>query len=339
MKHRYFLIILFLLSPLAVAEPAQQMARIGDLKLVSGETLLDAGIGYRVAGTLNEDQSNVLVFLTWFTGSSGGLENAGLIGPGKLADTERYYVIAIDALGNGVSTSPSNSQRQPGGDFPAISIDDMVNSQHILLTSHLGIKHVKAVMGISMGGMQTFQWLGQYPDFMDRAVAIDGSPKLTSYDLVQWQTHATAIELMQQAGVASADIAKFLAQALLITLWTPQWFVENVSAEAFPAYLENAVKDYAALNASNYLVQLRAMMTHDVYADAARAGTTYPEQVKAKVLVAGVPQDHMVNPTPARSLAPEINAEYVSIDSNCGHLGSTCGAEELIPRVHAFLAD
>jgi len=57
--------------------------------------------------------------------------------------------------------------------------------QHILLTRHLGIEHARVVMGISMGGMQTFQWMGQYPEFMDKAIPIDGSPRMTSYDLLQ----------------------------------------------------------------------------------------------------------------------------------------------------------
>lgn len=334
---RHWIVLLCLISTSARADFPQQMAAIGDLPLTSGETLYNCEIGYLAAGTLNADKSNVIVFPTWFIGTSAGLVQSGLIGPGKLADTDRYFVIAIDSLGNGVSTSPSNSTRQPGAAFPAITIKDMVNAQHTLLTAHLGIDHVMAVMGISMGGMQTFQWIGQYPEFMNKAVVVEGSPRMTSYDLVQWQTHETAIELMQQAGISNAKIMEFLATASLVTLWTPDYFVENISPEAFPAYLAGTVQDYAQMDATNYLVQLRAMMAHDVYADAATEGLTYPQQIKSTVLVVGVKQDHMVNPTPGRILSESIDAGYAPIDSNCGHMGSSCKNAEVTAIVHTFL--
>jgi len=331
------IIFLCLTSGCALADSPQQVASIGDLLLESGETLHDCEIGYRTAGTLNADKSNVVVFPTWFTGSSGDLIKYEVIGPGKLADTDRYYVIVIDALGNGVSSSPSNSARQSGPRFPGVSIDDMVKSQHILLTEHLGIDHAMAVMGISMGGMQTFQWMGQYPDFMDKAVPIDGSPRMTSYDLVQWQTHETAIELMQEAGVSNSKIAEFLATANLLTLWTPEYFVENIPPEEFPDYLAGAVRDYAQLDANNYLVQLRAMMAHDVYADHAPGGRPYIETVEAEVLVVGVVQDQMVNPTPGKVFSASIDGGYAAIESNCGHMGTTCEAGQVAVLVNAFL--
>ncbi len=147
---------------------------------------------------------------------------------GKMADTDRFFVIAIDALSNGVSTSPSNWQGGAGEEFPAVSVADMVRSQHRLLTRYLEIDHAAAVMGISMGGMQALQWLGQYPGFVDKAVAINGSPRMTSYDLVQWQTHESAIEHLLNAGIANPEIMQFLTRLNLITLWTPRYFIANV---------------------------------------------------------------------------------------------------------------
>ncbi|MDA2939037.1 alpha/beta fold hydrolase [Acidobacteria bacterium AH-259-A15] len=117
-----------------------------------------------------------------------------LIGLGKLVDSTKYFVIAVDAFGNGVSSSPSKSRVQAGDSFPEFSIRDMVNAQHQLLTKVLGVSHLRAVMGISMGGMQTFQWMVSYPDFLGRAVPIVGSPRLASNDLLLWQAEMRAIE-------------------------------------------------------------------------------------------------------------------------------------------------
>ncbi len=91
-----------------------------------------------------------------------------------MADTGKYFVVTIDAIGNGVSSSPSNSKSQPRLSFPNFTIRDMVESEHRLATETFGIKHLHAVMGISMGGMQTFEWITAYPDFMDAAVPMAG---------------------------------------------------------------------------------------------------------------------------------------------------------------------
>jgi homoserine acetyltransferase len=150
----------------------QQLAHIGDLRLASGKMIRDCVIGYRTFGKLNKDKSNAVLFPTALGWRSAAL--ASRIGPGKLIDDDKYFVIVVDSLGDGVSSSPSNSKSQPGVDFPEFSIRDMVSAEQQLVVGTLHLRHLRAVMGFSMAGMQAFQWAVSYPGFMDKVVSIVG---------------------------------------------------------------------------------------------------------------------------------------------------------------------
>ena len=334
-RYLWFLIALSW-STLSAAEN-QLFASLGDLTLTSGEVINDCQIGYRTYGKLNVAKDNVVVMPTWHTGSTLDLENYELIGPNKLLDTSRYFVITIDALGNGISTSPSNSNLQSGSDFPQVSIADMVHSQYRLLVEKLEIQSVFAVIGISMGGMQAFQWIRQYPNFMTKAVAVDGSPFLTSYDVIQWQTHLNIIKVLQDSGHGNSEIAAILSPLNLLTLWTPDYFVENVAREDLQDYLEQNAGGAEDFDGDNYIAQTQAMIDHDAFDAGTERYESNLKSVVADLLVVSVPGDHMVNPTPAKLLAKSINAEIVEIHSNCGHMGTTCEDADVARQVSAFL--
>jgi homoserine O-acetyltransferase len=142
----------------------------GDLPLESGQSIDDFSISYETYGTLNADKSNAILMVTAIGGTHHRLDY--LIGPGKALDTNRYFIITTDAIGNGLTTSPSNSVKQPGMAFPRFAIRDMVESQYRLVTGKFGVTHLFAVVGASMGGMQTLQWGVSHPDMMDALVPI-----------------------------------------------------------------------------------------------------------------------------------------------------------------------
>lgn len=320
---------------------AQQVAAIGDLRLESGETIRDCRVGYRTFGKLNAQRSNAVLFPTWFTGTTANL--AEQIGPGKLVDSSQWYVIAVDALGNGVSSSPSNSTAQPRMKFPRFSIRDMVESQHRLLIQKLSITHLRAVMGISMGGMQTFEWMVAYPEFLDRAIPIVGSVKLTSYDILLWEAERHAIEsdAAWKHGEYSTQpeaAGKTVADIHALALTTPRKYVrDNAAADFARTLLDTERKNIAQFDTNNRYRQLEAMLGHDVSrrfrGDMAKAAAA----VKAKTLIVVAIEDHMVNPGPALEFARLLKASTLELASDCGHLAPGCEADRLRTAVAAAL--
>jgi homoserine O-acetyltransferase len=96
-----------------------------------------------------------------------------LFGPGQPLDASRYYIILPDSIGTGKSSKPSDGLRTA---FPKYNYDDMVDAQYRLVTEHLGIKHLRVIIGNSMGGMQTWIWGAKYPEFMDALVPMASQP-------------------------------------------------------------------------------------------------------------------------------------------------------------------
>ncbi|MBV9860649.1 MAG: alpha/beta fold hydrolase [Alphaproteobacteria bacterium] len=150
-------------------EPGLQTFYIGELPLEAGGTIHDFSIAYMTQGALNPAKSNAVLMVTAIAGNHHRLDF--MIGPGKGLDTDHLFVIKTNAIGNGLTTSPSNSATQHGPDFPHFTIRDMVQSQYLLL-QHLGISHLVAVAGASMGGMQTLQWGVSHPEMMDALIAL-----------------------------------------------------------------------------------------------------------------------------------------------------------------------
>lgn len=314
-----------------------QFLSLGDFRLESGATLRDCRIGYRTMGTLNAARSNAILFPTWFSGTTEQLLDR-FIGPGKLADTDRYYVIAVDALGNGISISSSNSSAQPRLRFPQFTIRDMVRSQRELLEK-LQIRHLHAVMGISMGGMQTFEWAVSYPDFMDKTVPVVGSPRQTASDLLLWNAELSAIESdkdWKDGAYTEPPALKTLARIHSFALTTPRYRARETKAADFGAFLSEAEKSPSRFDAVNWVRQLQAMLSHDVAKG--QPLESVASQIKAKMFVVVAAQDHMVNPVTALELARLLVAPTLVSDSDCGHMVTSCEGDRIVEAVNRFLS-
>ena len=321
------------ISPAVGADGEQLFADLDRCELTSGATIEQCRVGYRTFGERDADDSNVVLFLTWFTGTTEALATGRYIGPEYLVDSDRYFVVAVDALSNGVSSSPSNSRLQAGVDFPAISIADMVDSQHRLLTRELGISRVHAVIGISMGGMQAFEWLVRYPDFMDKAISISGTPVQTAYDLLLWETELETIEALGETEAAYRIIAGLLG----LVLRPPEYVVSRTSPADYPDYIARSVEAVKAHSLLDYVPALKAMMGLDIGRSAGGTLEDAAALVRAETLIVVSPTDHVVNPEPSRDFAELTGGRLLELDGACGHLAHICERRRLIRAVRRFL--
>jgi homoserine O-acetyltransferase len=145
-----------------------------DFRLHTGETLPEVKLHYTTVGDPNNPAVLMLHGSSQFGAAMLTPAFAGvLFGPGQPLDATKYYIILPDGLGHGKSTKPSDGLRAK---FPKYDYVDMVDAQYRLLTEGLGIKHVRLVMGNSMGGMHTWLWGEKYPGFMDALVPMASQP-------------------------------------------------------------------------------------------------------------------------------------------------------------------
>ncbi len=149
-----------------------------DFRFHTGEVAPELKIHYTTIG----DPAGEPVLILHGTGQSGTImlspPFAGeLFGPGQPLDASRYYVILPDAIGHGRSSKPSDGLRAA---FPKYDYDDLVEADHRLLTEHLGIRHLRLLLGNSMGGMETWIYAEKHPDFMDVAVPMASLPSAMS---------------------------------------------------------------------------------------------------------------------------------------------------------------
>jgi homoserine O-acetyltransferase len=308
-------------------------AALGDLALESGEAILDFKQSYVTHGTLDPERGNAVLVCASLTGSHHRLDF--LIGPGKALDPARHFIVATDAIGNGLTTSPSNSLRQPRMAFPRFGLRDMVHAQHRLLTEHLGIERLHAVVGASMGGMQALQWAVSHPRFMGGIVAMTPMARTAPWAALVTET-ARACLMADPAWNGHEFTARpergwrayaGLMNALVVR--TPA-AVARMFADAEAAHqgFEEAVAQQRAsgFDAHDYLYQSWAYAAHDVGATPGHAADTRAAlaSIAARTLVLAPPLD-LFNPAQsAREAAAAIpGARFAEIASIQGHQAAT----------------
>lgn len=336
------IILLFLLVQLnslifsqsTPVDSEQQFKIIGNFITESNDTIKNCELGYRTFGTVNSDSSNIILYCSWFGGNSEAIGR--LIRKYQFIDTTKYFIIAVDALGNGVSSSPSNYPAK----FPEITIKDMINAQYVLLKNHFNLKKVFAIIGGSMGSMQALQWSVTYPEFARKIIAYVPSPKLSSYDMLWINTQIKMIETLRKYMASDREIKSLSDMMTALYSRTSDYIAENIKPDKFKEYLDSFNKEPDRIfTIDNYLSQIKAILQFDISKEFDNDLTQTAAQIKSKLFLIISKRDMMVNPTYSYQLADILGCRTLILDNNCGHLAVTCEIEKVRKSIADFLND
>ena len=334
------------------SQPPHQLFNEGDLKLESGEVIKDFSISYVTHGTLNAKKSNAILIVTAISGNHHRIDF--MIGPGKALDPDKYFIIATDAISNGLTTSPSNSASQPRMTFPKFTIRDMVESQYRLLKEKFGIEHVVAVIGPSMGGMQVLQWGVSHPDMMDSLVAMVPLAKTPPWTVAVLETTRKAIMLDpawnggNYTAIPEKGVRLWRDILNLLSARTPDMyqaqFKNGLDVLPWMTQQEDAVMK--AFDANDWIYQTWAYEKHDVGTSPGFNGDTEKAlgSIKAKTFILTGTKDLLnpeFEPQSAARAIKDVRAITISPGTVTGHAsaggGIAADVEFLNREIGAFL--
>jgi homoserine O-acetyltransferase len=314
-------------------EPVEHTFVIQNFHTESGVTLPEAKIVYGTYGHLNPTGDNAVLLPSHYMADMRGY--GWLVGPGKALDPTRQFLITSELFGNGRSSSPSNTPEPfHGPRFPVTTIRDNVEAVHQLLTQELGVRHLVAVIGFSMGAQQALQWAVSYPDYMDRVVATSGTAKTYGHGIVRLESEITALttdEAFKGGDYKEEPVKGIQAFSLVWTAWlfSQEWWRQELWKSEEPAGTTFAqVVDHYKTNfipgadANNLILQMRTWEQHDVGTTAGFGGDVQKAlgSIKAQILYMPSATDLYFPVTDARYEAAFIpHCTLMPIPSLWGH--------------------
>jgi len=306
-----------------------ELMDIGTLELEEGGSISNCQLAVVTHGTLSAEKDNAILVTTWYSGTSKIMEDV-YIGPGRALDPDKYFIVVVNQIGDGLSTSPHNSD---GSSFPKVRIGDDVRAQHKLLTETFGITSLALVVGGSMGAQQTYEWAVRYPDMVKRAAPIAGTAKNTEHDFTYTETLIEAIisdpKFNNGNYADSAEVADGLrrhAKLWTVMGWSTEFFRQNrhqaLGFESVQAFVDEFMTGYFAPMDPNDLLCMawkwqRGDVSRNTDGDLAAA----LGQITAKTFVMPISHDMFFPPTDCeveQQLIP--NSELKVINSIDGHL-------------------
>lgn len=337
-------------------EPVQHEFVIRHFKAEGGIELPEARVVYGTYGHLNAAADNVVLLPSHYMADMHGYE--WLVGPGKALDPTKLFIVASELFGNGRSSSPSNTPEPfHGPRFPVMTIRDNVDAVYRLLTEELHVRHLRAVIGFSMGAQQAFQWAVSHKDFMDRIVATAGTAKTYGHGIVRLEGQIAALtgdpafsngdyKAQPEKGIQAFSIVwtgwLFSQEWWRRELWRGDASLGNTLPQVIEHFRTNFIPD---ADANNLILQMRTWEAHDVGNTAPFAGNVEAalRSIKARVLYMPSATDLYFPESDARYEATFIpQCELVPIPSLWGHpAGAGASPEDarfINEHVSAFLA-
>ena len=318
------------MTPAAVRHPPLQSGwidrphaflSIGDLPLESGATIENCTLCHVTHGTPSPANDNIILCLSAIGSTHHRLDF--LIGPGRALDTDRYCIICVDALGNGLSTSPSNSPTQPNLAFPRFTLRDMVESQRRLIAA-LGIPRLFAVIGASMGGMQALQWATSNPAMVDRVVALVPMARTRPWSVAMNEAARRALfaDPAWPNGPIGPGWDGWAAVMRLLTSREPR-ALDTLDPAAIPALVTRAGDDARrhGPHAIDWVYQSWAYDAHDIGTTPGHANTQSALRALRAPTLLMAPTLDLYNPVEdaeeAAALIP--SATFIRLPSATGH--------------------
>lgn len=170
---------------------------IGSLELENGGVIPQCQLAVATFGSLDAEKSNAILIPTWYSGTHQTWSQI-YIGPDHALNPDKYFIICVNQIGSGLSTSPHNATGLNAEismrNFPDVSIGDNVVAQERLLREHFGIERLALVVGGSMGAQQTYEWAVRYPEKVQRAAPIAGTAQNTPGDYLIAEVMREAIQ-------------------------------------------------------------------------------------------------------------------------------------------------
>jgi homoserine O-acetyltransferase len=318
----------------------RSFAEIGALKLVSGATLQDVRLGFEAYGRLNAAKDNAVLVCHPFpaNGHAAGRHRPddalpgfwdALIGPGKAIDTERFFVVCVDAICNlrsrdGVTVAPS-----PAGDhaFPEIAIRDLVESQRALLAG-LGVTRLHAVAGPSMGAMQALEWAAAYPEAVGRVIAALPVAVVDPYTALMLQRWTRPLTTALLQGTDAAGLQAALADAFAILSVDAQGRGDLATRFAgrnddLIASVQEEAGQRAALCDPIAFLRLATALQRFSFGHGFTPRESF-DRIRAPVLLAPAATDELFPPSIAEDIAHQLRArgkavEMFTIPGDAGH--------------------
>jgi homoserine O-acetyltransferase len=221
--------------------------------------------------------------------------------------------------------------------FDDLTIADMVESQHRLLTERLGVHHLRAVVRFSMGGMQAIEWAVRHPEFMDRIVPIAGTPRVGVYDRQLWRALLSEIEDGRRGGLPEDSAWARLARWETLFIYPPRGLDAREANSVAAEIVRNAESYRRSWKLDDYAVQLRAIGRHDTTLPYGGDIRRTAAMIRARMLAVYSWDDHMVTAGPLPELARLTHADTLVIASPCGHVMMFCEQARVAPAVRAFI--